>query len=271
MPRNIFFVCGCRMDILFNGPTPYATRPGGNMPNAAIELARIGWHVAIIGEAATDTTGRLLVEEFDKAGVDTGFIDRYPDGATTIDIIYDGQTEGTFYSRPPLTRLVVKWPRIGPDDIVVFGNWFALDPRTRDAVAELVDYAIQRKALVVYLPGFARQLQPSITHVMPMILDYMEKADVIVTFNDDPANVFGATDAAACYSRNTSFYADFLVHITPRNVAINHPKGAAVIPAPARRCAEASLLASLLAHIAAIDNIPAKSLIPHILTWTAAL
>lgn len=242
------------------------------MPNAAIALARKGLNVSIIGEAATDTTGNLLIAELENAGVDTEFIDRYPDGATTIDLIYDDEPEGTFYTRAPQTNLVVKWPRIGPDDIVVFGNWFALDPRTRGAVAELVDYAIQRNALTIYLPGFARQLEPAITHVMTQILDYMEKADAIVTFNDDPANVFGAADAATCYKRNTSFYSDILTHITPRSATTYHQRGEAAVNCSdiaTRRGNEALILASLIEHIAAFD-LPAKSLIPQMLTWTAA-
>ncbi|MCM1110039.1 MAG: carbohydrate kinase family protein [Clostridium sp.] len=271
--RKIIFLGGCRMDIIFEGVRPVSASPGGNMLNAAILTASAGIPTCYIGEAATDPTGDAVVGILAEAGVDTSCIDRYPDGATTIDILYgENDRQGTFYTKPPRESLVIRWPKVGADDIVVFGNWFALDPRTRGAVREFVEHAAGSHALLVYLPGFAPQLEPAITHVMTAILDNLELADIAVTFNDDPAHIFRAAGPEECYRRNTSFYADTLLHIDGpgRSVTLfNHDRQQTTsLPGEtAPRLAEAGVLADFLEFLATAGTDDSRSTLQIINTW----
>lgn len=279
MSRHIFFVNECRLNIRLDADASTASAaPGGNMLNAALRLAAAGYDVSFVGEAATDYAGNAIVDRLARAGVDTDCIDRFPDGATTIDILAPGSadSDGCFYLRSPKERLVLKWPRINAGDILVAGNWFALSPRTREAVGELAAHAAQRKALVVYMPGFAPQLEPAITHVMPTILDYLELADIVVTFGPDCRNLFGINSAADCYGRKINFYADSMVHIEA-----SRPGATLFLPDLGRAGADvevepgmtdADILASMIGSLASTDEsfAPSANLLPKFLKrWKA--
>lgn len=241
------------------------------MLNAAMMLAAAGREVAYVGEAGSDIAGDIIVGRLQAAGVDTDCIDRFPDGATTVDLIFQGGApDGIFYTKKPKENLVVKWPRIAPGDIVVFGNWFALAPRTKDAVAELVGHAASRGATLVYLPGFAPQLEPAITHVMPQILDYLENADMVVTFNTDYTTLFGSKTAAECFSKKIDFYTHTMVNIDVGKGCVDlfssDYQHAATIDTPAPASA---LLADVLNHLAADSVLSSKQLPAAIKTWKA--
>lgn len=275
MSRSIFFIGQCRLDLSLNiGATSAVASPGGNMLNAAMLLSRQGRNVAMVGEAATDYAGHALVSALERDGVDTSCIDRYPDGATMVNIIApdDFKPHSRIYTNNPREKLVLKWPRINAGDIVVFGNWFALDPRTHDAIAELVAYAHSRRATLIYLPGFAPQLQPAITHVMPAILDYLEIADLVVMFNDDHRHLFGAESAKEAYRRSINFYCATAVSIAAEGAQLFTDLNSEPIIIDKQQTTDASLLASLICHLANVDPelCPDPQLHPkHLSQWKA--
>lgn len=274
-PRRIIFIGECRLDIAIKSDGTISATPGGNMLKAAINLAQKGLDVAFVGEAGCDIPGNTIVDALSRVGVDTECIDRFPDGATTIDLIcHGGNPEGEFYTKTPKENLVVKWPRIVAGDIVVFGNWFALSGRTKGAVDDLVQYASSRGAMVVYLPGFATQLEPALTHVMTQILDYLELADMVVMFNDDYQSIFSEKDSQECYRRRINFYCPTMVHINPANQSVEIYNEAERIPmeiATDKTEFCSTTLASLLQHLATDSVLTSKQLPSLVKTWNPEL
>ena len=55
----------------------------------------------------------------------------------------------------------------------MFGGYYAIDRRMRRRMLPLLQHAAERKALLVYLPGYLPQQEPRITRVMPSILENM--------------------------------------------------------------------------------------------------
>lgn len=258
MPRRVFLIAECRLDITVNRDSSVGlTAPGGNMLNAALMLARAGVATTLVGECGADPAGDSIIAELESAGVDTSCIDRFPDGSTTLDLHFGPDDQvGTFYTRQPNERLVMKWPRINPGDIVGFGNWLALNPRTAPAVSELVEHAASRGAFTVYMPGYALQLQPAITHVMPQILDYLEKVSMVVTFADDHRSLFGSPTPDDCFDRRLSFYVPAYASIAPDGSATlftTDGRQTARWTQPADAAGAAARLASMLATVADAD------------------
>src|SRR5437868_526586 len=66
------------------------THLGGNAPNCALALARLGVDTAVAGRVGEDVYGRFLLDELNRAGVDTGWVHRDPERPTGLTIVAVG-------------------------------------------------------------------------------------------------------------------------------------------------------------------------------------
>lgn len=241
--KKIICIGECALDIVF-GPdgTPLGSMPGGRLANAAALLARDGLPVTMAGEAAADAVGDTVVAFLADAGADTRCIDRFTEGRTPVTVFMpaaDGATAATRYEAYADDCFDIVWPRIDEGDIVVFGGYYAIDRRMRRRMLPLLQHAAERKALLVYLPGYLPQQEPRITRVMPSILENMEMAHIVCTRSADLHTIFGARDAAACYRNNISFYCRLLLNVDApaRTISCYSPGAVESLALPLSPCA----------------------------------
>lgn len=230
--RKIIVIGECTLDVVFPQgdtsawPLQLTARPAGRLLNAAALVSAAGHHVSFVGEAARDLTGDLIVNFLGSHGVDTSCIDRFGDGGvTSSNFVFPG-AEGepaTFVLNrhfPPCERFNAPWTRIDANDIVVFGGYFSLSDRTRTQLTEILNFAAERQALIVYLPGFIPSAQPNITRVMPAILENLEHADLVFTRSEDLETIYRESDVVRCFERNIKFYCRTLLNIDSKQGAI---------------------------------------------------
>lgn len=216
--RKIIAIGECVLDIVFDGEQPRSSAPGGLILNTAAKLGHLGHGVTMVGEAARDRVGDIIVENLQSCGVATESIDRYTDGVTPASLIFtdvDGSPRIVRYGRGNSESFDVVWPRIDSDDILLFGGYYSIDPRVRPHLFEIVKFAVERKAIIVYAPGFAPDKEPRITRVMPSILENFEVADIVITRNRDLDTIFHTADDATAYKNHISFYAHDFINIDP--------------------------------------------------------
>ncbi len=214
--KKIICIGECALDIVFNGAQPVGSMPGGRIVNAAAILARQGLPVSLVSELARGAVGDMIAGFLNDAGVGIASVDRFTEGLTPV-IIYtstDNVLESvTRYEQYPDECFDVIWPRIDEGDIVVYGGYYALDARMRPRMSQLLAHAAERKAVTVYLPGFLPQQEPQITRVMPVILENLEYASVVVVRNNDLRTIFGVSDGERCYHDHIDFYCRSLVNV----------------------------------------------------------
>lgn len=223
--RKIIAIGECVLDILFDGDMPRVASPGGLILNVASNLGRIGREVSFVGEAARDRVGDMIVDSLKSDNVSVDHIDRYTEGVTPSSFIFrdsDGEPQIVRYGRNNNDSFDVVWPRIDKDDILIFGGFYAIDPRVRPHLFEIVKHASERKAIIIYVPGFAPEKEPRITRVMPAILENFEIADVVITRNRDLNTIFRTTDDAAAYKNNISFYARDFINLDRNNARLRY-------------------------------------------------
>ena len=241
--KKIICIGECALDIVFGADSaPLGAIPGGRLANAAALLAREGLPVVMAAEAAADTVGDTVVEFLACAGVDTTGIDRFTEGRTPVTIYMpgaDGQVKSTRYESYADDSFDIVWPRIDEGDIVLFGGYYAIDRRMRRRMLPLLQQAAERKALMVYLPGYMPQQEPRLTRVMPAILENLELAQVVVTRSVDLQLIFGTRDAAAAFRNHVGFYCNALVNVDAARHAVEwHSKGhEASLEVPVSPCA----------------------------------
>lgn len=194
---------------------PTEAYPGGRLLNTAAMLSRGGMPVEMVGDMGADPMGDIVMRYLSANGVGTRSVDRYTDRLTPVTFRFGDRS--VRYAANPADGLDVVWPRINPGDIVIFGGYYAIDPRVRARLTQLISNAVDMKAVLVYLPGYLNELAPRITRVMPSLLENMEVASIIITRTADLCQIYGdeGHDPVRCYRDHIFYYAPRMVNVDP--------------------------------------------------------
>lgn len=211
MSRNIIAIGASELGINIVNHQPAGLLPDGRMLHASIFMARAGHSVSFVSEAARDKVGDLIVSNLDAQGVDTRSIDRFTGGHTPLNLRFlepASSTASDFvrYREYPDENFDTVWPRVGRDDIVLMGDHFAVAPRSMRFIREFTASARQRKAIIVYAPGFDINPGKPLTVVKPLILDNLENSDFVIATRKEVETLFGAPSLDAAYRDNIAFY-----------------------------------------------------------------
>lgn len=200
-----------------------ATGLFGDIANAAAILGRQGTPVAMLSEAADDPVGQAVVDALTEVGVDTTGIDRFTDGSTPVIIRMGMGARPIRYENYGDECFDIVWPNITKGDIVVFGEFYALDGRMRARMVPLLDSAAERGAVMIYLPGFMPSQTPRITRVMPAILDNLERAHIVITDTRALTTIFDNPDGTTCYEQHIRYSAPVMVHVDGATATVLGP------------------------------------------------
>ena len=213
--RKIIAIGESVLDTVFENRQPVRAFVGGRIANAAASLGALGINVSMVSECCTDTVGDTIIDFFNRHQVDVRSIDRFTDGATAFSAIFN-EPQGTRivnYGKYPDDRFDVVWPRIDENDIVIFGSLYAIDIPQRERLFEMINYAAERKAIIIYLPGFQHGINFRITKVMPAILENLEIADLVLAHESDINNIFPDESPEEAFKNHIGFYDNAYFHI----------------------------------------------------------
>ena len=225
------------LDILFDADNkPVSSFVGGRVANAAAELGRKGLNVTLVSECCADHTGDMIVKFHHDSGVNTSSIDRYTDGASAVSLLYStvapGKKSIVNYSSYPEVRFDVVWPRIDEDDAIIFGSFYSIDWTLRDRLYEMVTYAKERKATIIYFPGCQHGINCRITKVMPAILENFEISDIVIANRNDLDAIYPGETPDEVYTNHIEYYDPYMLYIDDDyNVAIYSRGSKLVVPA----------------------------------------
>ena len=155
--RKIITIGESVLDTIFKDNVPMKSFVGGRVANAACSLALSGIETLMVSECANDHVGDIIVDFLKRNKVDVTSVDRYVNGTTAFSAIFESdnhEPQLVNYGTYPPDRFDVVWPRINEDDIVLFGSLYSIENPQRSRLYEILQYAADRKAIMVYLPGF---------------------------------------------------------------------------------------------------------------------
>lgn len=234
--RKIIAIGQSVLDTIYRDSQPKRCFMGGRIANAAAILGTMRHSVAMVSECCNDRVGDIIIDYLTRHHVDVNSIDRYTSGSTALSAIFDdagAKPTLVNYGEYPKTRFDVVWPRIDEDDILLFGSLYAITEPQRTALFELVTYAVERKAIIIYLPGFQHGINFHIAHVMPAILENLEVSDLVIAHERDLRDVYPGETAQQAYTDHVEFYCDNYLHIHPGLNVTRFDKGGKAYPHPA--------------------------------------
>ena len=135
--RKVIGIGETVLDIIFRDNQPIQAVPGGSTFNSVISLGRAGVPVKFISEAGNDRVGRQIIQYLEDNGVDATNVCMFPNSKSPISLAFldeQNNAEYLFYKDHPNDRLDFVYPDIQPDDVILFGSFFAINPVIRPQV-----------------------------------------------------------------------------------------------------------------------------------------
>jgi fructokinase len=200
---KVFCIGETVLDIIFKDDRPLAATPGGSMLNSAVSLGRAGISVTFISDFGYDHAGDLILRFLLQNNISTEYISRYTDGKTAVSLAFlDHQQNAdySFYKIFPAERLTVPLPSVQPDDIVLFGSFYALTGALRSKIMDFIRVAKATGAYVIYDPNFRRSHVGELETLMPWILENISMADLVRGSDEDFRTIFNAESALQAWN-----------------------------------------------------------------------
>ena len=209
MTRKVIGIGETVLDIIFKNNQPVGAVPGGSVFNSIISLGRSGVKCSFISETGNDRVGRTILDCLEENGVDASSVYVYPDSKSPLSLAFlneQNDAEYIFYKDHPNDRLEFTFPDIQPDDIVLFGSYYAVNPVIRPQVVGFLDYARQHGAILYYDVNFRASHKNEVMKLTPNILENLEYADIVRGSTEDFEVMFHKSDPDVIYRTQIAFY-----------------------------------------------------------------
>ena len=207
--RKVIGIGETVLDVIFKNDQPISAVPGGSVFNGVISLGRSGVPATFISETGNDRVGARIVSFLKENGVNADKINIYPDSKSPVSLAFlndQNDAEYIFYKDHPRDRLDFDYPDVNPDDIVMFGSFYAVNPVIRPQVQGFLDYARNRGAILYYDVNFRSSHKNEVMRITPNLLENFELADIVRGSKEDFEVLFRKTDAQAVYRSQIAFY-----------------------------------------------------------------
>lgn len=207
--RKVIGIGEAVLDIIFKDNKPVEAVPGGSAFNAITSLGRCGVSTSFISEAGNDHVGKYIIEFLKSNGVNADNVTTFPDSKSPVSLAFlneKNDAEYIFYKDHPHDQLEFTYPDIQPDDIVLFGSFYAVNPVIRPQLVGLLEYARSHGAIIYYDVNFRPAHKDEVIRITPNLIENLDYADIVRGSHEDFATLYKKEDADKVYNAEISFY-----------------------------------------------------------------
>lgn len=217
--RKIYCFGEAVYDIIFKNDTPVEAKPGGAMVNVAVTLGRLGLPVHFIGDFANDRVGQIIRNFLMKNRVDTTYITMYTNAKSRIALAFldeKNNADYSFYKIRVDDMLHINFPVLQPDDILLFGSYYAIKPEIRQMVTGFLKQSKENNALIIYDPNFRQAHLKMLGQLKPFIEENIGLAAITKGSDEDFSNIFNAGNVDETYNSLMLFGCRSLIYTRNR-------------------------------------------------------
>lgn len=207
--RKVIGIGETILDIIFRNNQPIAAVPGGSAFNSIISLGRAGVNSSFISETGDDKVGENIINFLKENHVDASYISIYPDTNSPISLAFldeKNDAQYIFYKDHPHDKFSMNCPEIEPDDIVMFGSFYAINPVIREQFYSFIKTAYEKGAILYYDINFRKSHTKDLVKTMSNILENFELCDILRGSTEDFENMFQTSDPQKVYHDRIEFY-----------------------------------------------------------------
>ena len=182
------------LDILFKNDQPQAAIPGGSTFNSIISLGRAGMDCYIVTETGDDHIGDLTCNYLQRNGVRDTFVSRQQGMKSHLSLAFLNQQNDAqyiFYKDHASVRMQARELHCQPDDAVLFGSFFSINPAIRPAVKTMLQEAHDAGATLYYDINFRKPHIADLPQVYDAIMENMTLSSIVRASTEDLLTLFG--------------------------------------------------------------------------------
>ena len=201
--RKIYGIGETVFDIIFKNNQPINATPGGSTYNSMISVGRAGIPAAFISETGDDRVGRQITQFLEQNGVSSKGVCIHKGQKSALSLAFlndQNDAEYVFYKDHANDRLDFDLPDIHPDDVVLFGSFYAINPVVRNQVKAFLDYAHDCGAILYYDINFRASHKHDAERLLPNVRENLMIADIVRASNEDCSILFERTDTDELYT-----------------------------------------------------------------------
>ena len=182
------------LDILFKNDQPQAAIPGGSTFNSIISLGRAGMDCYIVTETGDDHIGDLTCNYLQRNGVSDTFVSRQQGMKSHLSLAFLNQqndAQYVFYKDHASVRMQARELHCQPDDALLFGSFFSINPAIRPAVKTMLQEAHDAGATLYYDINFRKPHIADLPQVYDAIMENMALSSIVRASTEDLLTLFG--------------------------------------------------------------------------------
>lgn len=213
--RKVIGIGETVLDIIFKNDEPIGAVPGGSVFNGIISLGRSGVSASFISETGNDRVGKKIIKFLEDNGVNADSACVYAESKSPLSLAFlneQNDAEYIFYKDHPHDQLDFVYPDIQPDDIVMFGSYYAVNPVIRPQVAAFLEYAQNKGAILYYDVNYRASHRNEVMKLRANILENLEFADIVRGSAEDFEIMFDQQGADKVYRSQISFYSKNFIY-----------------------------------------------------------
>lgn len=213
--RKVIGIGETVLDIIFKNDEPIGAVPGGSVFNGIISLGRSGVPASFISETGNDRVGKKIIKFLEDNGVNADSVCVYEESKSPLSLAFlneQNDAEYIFYKDHPHDQLDFVYPDIQPDDIVMFGSYYAVNPVIRPQVAAFLEYAQNKGAILYYDVNYRASHRNEVMKLRANILENLEFADIVRGSAEDFEIMFDQQGADKVYRSQISFYSKNFIY-----------------------------------------------------------
>lgn len=205
-------------DVIFRNDQPQSATPGGSTFNAMISLGRVVRRafpevgIQMVTEVGDDHIGDVVTSFMEDNGVGTQAVTRNQGTQTHVSMAFldaHDNAQYEFYkdhASASLSPEKVAVVDFGPDDLVLFGSFFAINPKIRDFTRGLLEKARAAGATIFYDINFRKSHIRDIPETLGNIIENCSLSDYVRGSDEDFGYLFGTEDPSEIYLKHISRY-----------------------------------------------------------------
>ncbi|KAA6302402.1 MAG: Fructokinase [Candidatus Ordinivivax streblomastigis] len=202
--RKVIGIGESILDIIFQDNQPQQAVPGGSTFNCMISLGRCGIPAWFVSETGNDPAGQLIRNFMQKNNLSTDYMAVFNDGKSPVSLAFLDEKRNaqySFYTDYPEKRLNTDFPDIHPDDILIFGSYFAVHPALRTTLRKWLQHAQSQQALLYYDINFRKAHAHERIALLPDFIENFKFADIIRCSDEDLEILFPNETIESIYKR----------------------------------------------------------------------